>query len=135
MSHFLEPLLRAPHACGIKIARSDSWLAVRLEGALDSRTRKQGLLGRESLAPDHALVIAPTEAVHTFGMRFSLDILAVDRGGVVLKVRSHVRRRRIVFAVGAFAFVEMAAGAAARAGVRAGDQLIVAADPRRHHTG
>ena len=36
------------------------------------RVRTRGLLGRTGLAPDTALIIAPCQAVHTFGMRFAI---------------------------------------------------------------
>ena len=52
-----------------------------LEVAVDSATRKKGLLGREGLADGAGLVIAPTNAVHTFFMRFPIDIVFVTQAG------------------------------------------------------
>ncbi len=126
MSHFLTPLLRSKQPCGLLIERTQKWLATRLEMAFDSATRKKGLLGRDSLADDVGLVIAPSQAVHTFGMRFPIDIVAVGRDGRVVKVREAVKPRRMVFSFSAFAIVELPAGACARAGVSPGDQLLVA---------
>ena len=49
----------------------------RRRTALDSKSRRKGLLGRDTLADRHALVLAPCGSVHTFGMRFPIDVLFV----------------------------------------------------------
>ena len=126
MRHFLTPLLRSTEPCGLTIVRTGSWLVEQLETALDSKTRTKGLLGHDRLALDRGLVIAPTQGVHTFGMKFSIDIVAVNREGRVVKCRTHVPPRRIVLALRAFAIVELAAGGVERAGLREGDQLAIA---------
>ncbi len=92
--------------------------------AADSDARKRGLLGRDELAPDTGLVIAPSQGVHTFGMRFPIDIVGISRDGHVVKCRGDVAPRRLVFALRAFAILEVAAGVAARAGLAVGDRLI-----------
>jgi uncharacterized protein len=126
MRHFLTPLLRATGRCGLTIVRDGSRLVERVDTALDSKSRTKGLLEHDRLDPDRGLVIAPTQGVHTFGMKFSIDIVAVNREGRVLKCRTHVPRRRIVLALRAFAIVELAAGTVERAGLRVGDQLAIA---------
>jgi uncharacterized membrane protein (UPF0127 family) len=123
-THFLQPLLRrsaAPH--GLWNTRTGGAVAERLETAFDSASRKKGLLGREGLPPGVGLVIAPTNLVHTFAMRFAIDILFVSREGRVLKVRHAVPKRRIAGAWGGFAVIEMAAGSLERSDTRPGDQL------------
>lgn len=135
MSHFLIPLVRAQQRCGVQNARTGTWVVEELDSALDSRARKKGLLGRDGLAPDRGLVIAPTQAVHTFGMRFPLDIVAVSRDGRVVKCRAHVPRGRIVMALRAFAFIELAPGTIERAGLREGDRLTIAVSPQSHLPG
>lgn len=96
-----------------------------LEGAFDSAARKRGLLGREGLEPGHALIIAPSNMVHTFFMRFPIDILIAARDGRVVKARLAVPARRIVGALRGFAVIEMAAGELGRSGTREGDRLVV----------
>lgn len=100
-------------------------LATVVELAADSAARKRGLLGRDGLAPGHALVIAPCNGVHTFAMRFAIDVIFAARDGRVVKIARAVPARRIAFAVGAFAAIEMAAGEAERAGLAVGDRLVV----------
>ena len=125
MSHFLRPLLRGNEPYGLQIERTHTWLADRVEPAFDSKTRKKGLLGRDSLPDGSAVVIAPSQAIHTVGMRFPIDIVAASRDGRVVKVRERVGAWRVVLAWSAFAFIELAAGTCTRAGVRVGDRLLV----------
>jgi uncharacterized protein len=51
----------------------------------DSRaTRAVGLLTRSGLEPGEALWIVPSRGVHTWGMRFAIDVLALDEAGTVI---------------------------------------------------
>lgn len=124
-THFLSPLLRTDDAYGLRIARSGTWLARSIEPAFTSSTRKKGLLGRTHLADDVAIVIAPSQGVHTFGMQFGIDLVGVARDGRVVKIRHHVPPRRLMFALTAFAIVELAGGACERCGLEVGDVLRV----------
>jgi uncharacterized protein len=98
-------------------------VATTLEPAFDSTSRKRGLLGRDGLAAGHALIIAPSNMVHTFFMRFAIDILIVSRDGRVAKAASSVPARRIVGSWRGFAVVEMRAGALSESNTRPGDRI------------
>jgi hypothetical protein len=125
--HFLEPLLRSKgDSPQLRNVRSGLPLATRVETAFSSADRKRGLLGRDGLEAGQALVIAPTNLVHTFAMRFAIDILFAARDGRVLKIAHAVPPRRIAGALRGFAVIEMAAGEAERAGTRVGDVIEVA---------
>jgi uncharacterized protein len=130
-SHFLTPMLRASTAGGGGLMlwneRSGRPLATHLEGAFDSESRRRGLLGRDGLADGSALIIAPCQAIHTFRMRFPIDIVFADRQGLVVGVRSNVGARRLAGAWRAFATIELPAGAAREADTRVGDRLAVTA--------
>ena len=123
--HFLQPLLRRPAQALLRNTRSGKPVATVLETALDSASRNRGLLGRDSLPAGHALIIAPGSLVHTFAMRFDIDILFVARDGQVLKLRPSVPPRRIAGAIGSFAVIELAAGQLAMSDTRAGDVLEI----------
>lgn len=124
--HFLRPLLaRSGGPFRLINERTGLAVATTLEGAFDSAARKRGLLGRDSLPPGHALIIAPSNMVHTFFMRFPIDILIVRRDGRVVKARRNVPARRIVGALRGFAVIEMAAHELDRSGAAAGDRLVV----------
>jgi uncharacterized protein len=125
--HFLEPLLRrSAGAMAVRNQRTARVVATRLETAFDSAARRKGLLGREGLPRGHALVIAPCSLVHTFRMRFAIDILFVARDGRVLKVRRAVPPSRIAGSLRAFAAIELAAGGVDESGTVAGDVIEIA---------
>ena len=100
-------------------------VADRLEPAFDSATRKRGLLGRDGLPPGHAMVIAPCNAVHTFFMRFAIDILFVNREGRILKIKYAVPASRIALSLSAWATIELAGRSLAGLDVTPGDTLTL----------
>jgi uncharacterized membrane protein (UPF0127 family) len=76
------------------------------------RSRRRGLARLDALAPEHALHIPQTPSVHTFGMRFALDLIWLDGSGEVVRVDRDVPRRRMRLCVRARSVVETAAGRA-----------------------
>jgi uncharacterized protein len=125
MKSFLSPLLRnaaADHV--LENVKTGRVVADRLLTAFDSASRRQGLLGRDGLPAGSALIIAPSNAVHTFFMRFPIDILFVGRDGRVIKVRSAVPPWRMTASLRAFAVIELAAGSLAQSNTTAGDHLL-----------
>lgn len=114
------------HGSILTIERTGDVLVDHLEVAGDSASRRKGLLGRDRLDAGCAVAIAPCQGVHTFGMRFAIDVVAVTREGVVVKIRSNVPRGRIVLALRAFAIIELQSGAARAANLQVGDRLLVA---------
>jgi len=130
VSHFLSPLVSSPdQPWGVRNTTSGRVVVSRLEAAFDSATRKKGLLGRDRLEPGGGLVIAPCGGVHTFFMRFPIDVLFVARDGRVVKVRPAVKPWRLALAVTAFCVIELPAGVAAACETRAGDRLELLPSP------
>jgi uncharacterized membrane protein (UPF0127 family) len=74
------------------------------------RTRLRGLAWREREAAGPGLLIPRCSSVHTFGMRFELDVYFLDRNGLVLSVRRRVPPRRVLWCRGAAAILEIPAG-------------------------
>ena len=126
MTSFLDPILRTdPASFALANDRHGRVVAGTLLTAFDSSSRRRGLLGRDSLPEGIALIIAPSNAIHTFFMRFAIDVAFVSKTGRVLKVRSAIPPWRIAGAWGGFAVVELPAGALARSDTRAGDTLRI----------
>ena len=124
--HFLQSLLRgADRKARLRNTRTGLDVATTVETAFSSADRKRGLLGREGLPPGQALIIAPTNLVHTFSMQFAIDILFVARDGRVLKVSRAVPPRRIAGAWGGFAVVELAAGGLDGSETQPGDSIEI----------
>jgi uncharacterized protein len=88
-------------------------------------SRMRGLLGRSELPPGEGLLIRPAPSIHTFFMRFTIDVVFLDGDLRVLAVRPEVGPWRTAGHRGARAVLELPAGESSRRGIRAGDQLAV----------
>lgn len=98
-------------------------LATGLEVARSGATRRKGLLGRDSLAPGGGLWIVPCESVHTFFMRFPIDLVYLDRQHRVRKVRHSVGAWRLSACLSAHSILELPAGTAMASKTQRGDSL------------
>jgi uncharacterized membrane protein (UPF0127 family) len=98
-------------------------LADQIELAGGSAKRSKGLLGRNGLGPGEGLWIVPCEAVHTFWMRFSIDLVYLDRHNRIAKIRTNVPPWRLSACLTAHSIVELPAGSVAPTLARPGDQL------------
>lgn len=78
--------------------------------AKGGKARRQGLSGLDSLPDDHALLIPKCPSVHTFGMRFPLDLIWLGKDGAIVRVDRAVPPRRMRLCVRARSVVETAAG-------------------------
>ncbi|HEV2484229.1 MAG TPA: DUF192 domain-containing protein [Terracidiphilus sp.] len=98
-------------------------LATCLEVADSAPKRSKGLLGREGLAPGEGLWIVPCESVHTFFMRFSIDLVYLDRKNKIRKVRSAVGPWRMSACLSAHSVLELPAGMIRSTQTQLGDLL------------
>ena len=85
--------------------------------------RMKGLLGTSGLADGEGLLIEPCSSVHTFGMRYVLDIVYLDRYQKVIKCVANMAPARMSMAFNAKFVVEMAAGMIEATGIKPGDRL------------
>lgn len=86
-----------------------------------SRGRARGLLGRDGI--DGVMVLRPCRNVHTFGMRFPIDVAFCDGDGRVLRRSSLVPRRISPLVVRAAYALEAEAGAFDRWDLHVGDRV------------
>ena len=76
-------------------------------------SRLVGLQFRSSLPAGHGLLLVPCSSLHTFFVRFAIDLVILDRRGEVVAVRKQVRPWRVVLPIRhAHAILEMPSGAA-----------------------
>ena len=87
--------------------------------------RMRGLLGRRGLESGEGLLLRPAGSVHTFFMRFPIDVIFLTRDGEVVKVVEKLPAWRTAAARGAKAVVELASGEAERRGIRVGTAISV----------
>lgn len=102
-------------------------LGGRIARASNPLTRMAGLLGRRELAPGEGMWFEPASSIHTAFMRFAIDVIFLDREGVVLRCVPAMRPFRVAAQRGARAAVELPAGTIERSGVSAGDRLTMEA--------
>ena len=99
---------------GDRIGLADSWVA-----------RLRGMLARPEPAPGGGLFLTPCRSVHMFGMRFPLDVLFLDREGVVVAVYpSLAPGSRTGWHRNAAHALELPSGALSQSGTSVGDLLV-----------
>jgi hypothetical protein len=98
-------------------------LASCADVADSAKTRNKGLLARTSLLPGEGLWIVPCQSVHTFFMKFPIDLVYIDRNQKVKKVRGHVGPWRISTCLSAHSIIELPAGSVSASQTISGDQL------------
>jgi uncharacterized membrane protein (UPF0127 family) len=98
-------------------------LATRLEVADSGPKRNKGLLGRDGLAPGEGLWIVPCESVHTFFMRFPIDLVYLDRKNTIKKVSNAVGAWRLSACLSAHSVLELPAGTIRKTQTEVGDAL------------
>ncbi len=105
-------------------------LGDQVEVAGSGATRTKGLLGRKGLERGEGMWIIPCEAVHTFFMKFPIDLVYIDRNQRVKKVSKRVPAWRLSACLSAHSILELPAGTIQDSQTEAGDALeIVAAEP------
>lgn len=87
---------------------------VRLAEARTRPARARGLAGLPSIGSGDALRISGCRSVHTFGMRFPLDLIWLDAHGRVLAIVHDVPPRRLRWCMRARSVVEAPAGQGCR---------------------
>ena len=103
-------------------------LAERAEVAESFIRRGVGLLGRSDWSRADGLVIVPSDGVHSFFMKMTIDVLHLTKDGTVKKLLPSMKPWRIGPIVwGGHAAVELPAGTAARTGTVVGDQITLEA--------
>lgn len=103
----------------------DIVLGQAVEVADTSAKRRTGLLKHERLEPGEGLWIVPCESVHTFFMKFPIDLVYLDKRRKVRKVRDAVPPWRISACLRAYSVLELPAGTVAQSGTKAGDELVI----------
>lgn len=100
-------------------------LATRAEVADTSAKRRTGLLKHQRLESGEGLWIIPCESVHTFFMKFAIDLVYLDKNKKVRKVRHAVPPWRASACFSANSILELPAGTAKETGTQPGDQLSI----------
>jgi uncharacterized protein len=101
-------------------------LGDRIREARSFLARGRGLMFASGLNSGEGLLIDPCSSIHTFWMRFPIDVLYVDRDGTILRADRAMKPWRIgpIF-TGSKWVVELPGGTIDATGTQAGDKLHV----------
>lgn len=85
-----------------------------------------GLLGRRGMENGEGLIIRPCSSIHTFFMRFPIDILFLDKDSKVVKSIRRMRPFRLSgWVVGAKEVVELPSGVISSTQIDVGDLINI----------
>ena len=105
----------------------DKLIANQVLQAKSFKQRAIGLLGKSELDPQTALWIHRCRDIHTFFMKFPIDVIFVDDELRVTGISSNIKPWRFAFNLKANSVFEMSAGSVKEDLVQIGDQLHVGA--------
>ncbi len=101
-------------------------VASRVTVASRRLERAVGLLGRKCLEAGEALWITPCHGVHTWFMRFTIDVVAMDADGRVVDTASMLKPWRMRLPKpGACSVLELPAGTLLTIGTKIGDRIEI----------
>lgn len=108
----------------LRNATTGAIVATRVDRVTGLFQRMIGLLPRSSLECDEGVWLTPCRAIHTIGMRVSIDAIFVDRDGCVLRVEHAVAPNLLALSCRrAKGVIELGGGGPERSDVLVGDRL------------
>ena len=106
-------------------ANTASVVADNVTVAATRATRRTGLLNHTSLPKGEALWIVPSRGVHTFGMKFTIDVVALDECGTVIDLVPGMKPWRIRLPRrGTAGVLELPEGSIAAEGIKVGHRIL-----------
>jgi uncharacterized membrane protein (UPF0127 family) len=108
------------------LASNNQILFSNLEIADNMISRAIGLLKYKTLPETEAILFRRCNSIHTYFMRFSIDVVMLDSNGKIVSIIENVKPNRFVWPRWkAKDTIEMAAGLIRKLGIRQGDTLHV----------
>ena len=110
----------------VRNARNGAVIGMRLRVADSAWLRLRGLLGHPEPRQGEGLLIEPSNGIHTVGMRYPIDVLFVDRDGIVLRCeRALPPLRFLPWVRGGRRVLELPAGTIDSTATTEGDPLTI----------
>ena len=78
----------------LKIYKNGQLILDECENANHFFTRFMGLMYRKSMAENHGLLLTPCNEIHTFGMNFDIDTVALSKNNEILFIDRAVPPKR-----------------------------------------
>jgi uncharacterized membrane protein (UPF0127 family) len=96
--------------------------AVKLMVTQTFKERNRGLLALSKLNVGEGLLIIPCRSVHSFKMRYSIDLVYLDKQLKVVKIIERLKPNRMSIALLGYSTLELLSGEVQRLGITLGDQ-------------
>lgn len=107
-------------------ASKSTIIASNMKEARGFFSRLKGLLGKPILGDGEGLWMARCRAIHTFGMRFPIDVVFLDRDFIVkMAVKSVLPCRTVISCLSAKSVIELPEGTIVRAQLQIGDKIEI----------
>lgn len=108
----------------LKVYKDNELIIDEVENANRFFRRFMGLMYRKSMAENHGLLLTPCNDIHTFGMRFDIDTIALDKNDVILFIDKAVPPNKVRKKVkGGYKVLELNSGMADKLNLNVGDML------------
>lgn len=86
-----------------------------------------GLMGRKNLEQGNGLIIVPCNSIHTFFMKFPIDVVFIDRNNTVVRLVENIKPWKISRVVWkAHSAIELPPGTISSTGTETGDRIELA---------
>ncbi len=109
----------------IKIKVNNKVLVEEVELANHMVSRFMGLMFRKSMKDEHGLILIPCNQVHTFNMKFDIDVISLDKDNKVLEIYDSVKPNKVCKGVkNAKKVLELNPGIANKFGLSVGDICV-----------
>lgn len=105
--------------------KGEEWrlLFNRIEIANTFLSRIKGLLTRDGFGDCNGMLLTPCGYVHTFGMKFDIDLVFLDRDNRVVECRHNVGANKWAGTMNAKHTLELPAGILESLNIKTGDEL------------
>lgn len=108
----------------LKLQKNGEIICPYIEDASSFFRRFMGLMYRKSIPHNHGLLLTPCSEIHTFGMRFDIDTVTMDKYGKVLFIDKAVKPNKVRKSIkNGHMVLELNAGVADEIGIMIGDCL------------
>jgi hypothetical protein len=122
--------MKIPRTIAVVDRTSGALLGSQIRVAETTLSRLVGLLGTTRLSPGHGLLIVPSSGVHTLGMKYPIDVVALDCNMRVCRIWETLPPARMTTpSWNARCVLELPAGTIGATGIAVGDQLEVVQHP------
>lgn len=101
-------------------------IADKVRIAQDFKSRSIGLLDRHSLNENEALLIKPCASIHTFFMKFPIDVLFLSKEGNIVKIEHSLKPWRLSGCLlGCFMVLELQPGKILKTTIKIGNSIKI----------